>query len=148
MITIYGSLIIVLLCTFLPPFFDYFKRNKDEWSWKRAVAAYAAMTGLVFVLPVLIGGSVYISWAFAILAVVAAVFIAPVSFFGISFVLLMLNVIVPIMTLWEISKYNKVKEPMRMILSTVEWPKFLAPMALGLITFFLACILRQRSRTE
>lgn len=143
MITVYGSLLIVLLCTFLSPFCDSLKRNKDNWTWKRAVAAYAAMTGLVFVLPVIINGSVYISWVFAILAVVVAASIAPVSFLGTSFVLFMLDVIIPIMTLWEISKYNKVKEPMSMILAIVEWPKLLAPIALGMITFFLAGFLRQ-----
>jgi hypothetical protein len=148
MIPIYGSLITILLCVFLPPLFDHFKGDKDEWSWRRAVAAYSVMTGFVLVLPVLIGGSVYIGWAFAMLAVAVAVFIAPVSFLGTSFVLVLSNIILPTLILWEISRYNKVQEPMRMIINTVEWPGFLAPLVLGLLTLFAARKLCRRFGSE
>jgi hypothetical protein len=146
MIPIYGSLITILLCVFLPPLFDHYFGNKEEWSWSRFLAAYALMIGFLLVLPVAIGGNLYVDWIFVALAIAIAVFIAPVSFIGTLFVLLLSRIILPILILWEISRCAKVKEPMKMILSNTE-PRFFAPMALGLLTWLIARWLRQRLRT-
>lgn len=148
MIPVYGSLIAILLCTFLPPIFDYLRGKNEDWSWKRAVAAYGVMTGVALVLPVLIGGSVYVMWVIAAVAVAIAIFIAPVSLLGTSFVLLLSSVILPTLILWEISRYNKMNEPLRFVLSTIDWPRYLAPMTLGLVTFFVAKRLCQRHKQK
>jgi|SRR6185369_1981869 len=144
MIAVYGSLITILLCTFLPPLFDHFMRNNKEWSWKRALGGYAVITGLGGVVPVLLGWSIYADWLFVTLAVAIAVIIAPVTFLGTSFVLLLLNIILPTLILWDMSRYNKVKEPMKMILDNSDWPKLLAPLALGLVTLYVGRKLCQR----
>lgn len=148
MIPVHGSLITILLCTFLPPYLDYLRGKSKDWSWKRVVAAYGVMTGVVLVLPVLIGGSVYVMWVLAAVAVAIAVLIAPVSLLGTSFVLLLSSVILPTLILWEISRYNKMNEPMRFVLSTIDWPGYLAPMALGLVTFFVGKRLCQRFKQK
>ena len=146
MIAVYGSLIAILLCTFLPPLLDCFIGNKDEWSWKRALGGYALMTGLGGVVPVLVGGSLYINWLFVVLAVTFAVFVSPVTFLGTFFILILLNIILPILVLWDMARYN-VKEPIKMLLDSTDytvWLSFLVPMLLGLITFYVAQSLRQR----
>lgn len=145
MIAVYGSLIAILLCTFLPPLFDSFIGNKDELSWKRALAGYALMTGLGGVAPVLVGGSLYVSWLFVISAVATAVLFAPVTFLGTFFILLLLNIILPLLVLWDMARYN-VKEPINMFLGCTnytDWLRLLVPMVLGLVTFYVARRLRQ-----
>lgn len=102
------------------------------------------MTGLGGVVPVLLGWSLYADWFFVILAVAIAVVVAPVTFLGTSFVLLLLNIILPMLILWDMSRYNKIKEPMKMILDNTVWPQFIAPLALGLVTFYVVQRLRQR----
>lgn len=146
MIAVYGSLIAILLCLFLPPLFDHFMRKNGEWSWKKALGGYALMTGLGCVAPVLLGVSLYVNWLFVILAVAIATIIAPVTFLGTSFVLVLLNIILPMLILWDMSKYNKVKEPTKLILDNTDWPEFLAPLVLGLVTFYVGWRLRQRFR--
>lgn len=148
MIPVYGSLITMLLCTSLPPIFDYSNTKKEDWSWKRAVVGYGVMTGVVLVLPVLIGGSVYVMWVLAAIAVAIAICIAPVSLVGTTFVLLLSSVILPALILWDISRYNKINEPLSFVLSRIEWPRFLAPMAFGLVTFFVVKRLCQKLRQK
>lgn len=144
MIAVYGSLIAIVMCTFLPPLFDHAMRSEADWSWKRALAGYAVMTGLGGVVPVLLGWGLYADWFFVILAVAIAVFIAPLTFLGTSFVLSLLNIILPILVLWDMSRYSNVKEPMKLIFDNTDWPKFLTPLVLGLITFYVGRKLRQR----
>lgn len=146
MIPVYGSVITILLCTFLPPVLDFWLGNDEEWTWGRVLAAYALMTGIVLVLPVFVGGSLYLDWLFVVLAVVVAVFIAPVSLFGTSLVLLLSNVILPTVILWNMASYNKAGEPMSMLVGNTEWPFFLVPIALGLATWFVATKLLRKPR--
>ncbi len=102
------------------------------------------MTGLGGVVPVLLGWSLYADWLVVILAVAVAAIFTPVTLLGTSFVLLLLNIIMPTLILWDMSRYNNVKEPMKIILDNTDWPKLLAPLALGLATFHVGRRLRQR----
>jgi hypothetical protein len=141
MITVYGSFTGILLCVFLPPIFDHFIANEATRSWKRALGGYALMTGLGGVLPVLVGGSVYLDWLFVMLAVAVAVLVAPVTVLSTFFILLLLKIILPMLVLWDMSRANKVKDPLNMFLSNmdyIDWLKFIAPMIIGLVTFDVA----------
>lgn len=103
MIAVYGSLVGVLLCVFLPPALDRFITKHPAWSWKRALGGYALMTGLSGVVPVLVGGSDYLDWLFVMLAVAAAVFVAPVTAQSTFFILLVSKIILPMLVLgiWQ-----------------------------------------------
>ncbi len=96
------------------------------------------------VLPVLFGWPPYVDWFSTVLAVAIAVVIAPVTFLGTSFILTLLNIVLPMLTPWNMSQYNKVKEPFKMILDNTDWPRFLAPLVLGLITYCVGRRLCQR----
>ncbi|QEM67174.1 hypothetical protein FO488_02695 [Geobacter sp. FeAm09] len=140
-------MVVLLLCISFPPLFDHFLRSKDERNWKRALGGYALITILGGVLPVLFGWPLYVDWFSTILAVAIAVVIAPVTFLGTSFILILLNIVIPMLTLWNMSQYNKVKEPFEMVLDNIDWPKFLAPLVLGLVTFSAGRRLCKRFRT-
>ncbi len=145
MIAVYGSLITILLCIFLPPLFDSFFGNNKGRNWKRSIGGYALVAVLGGVVPVLVGCSVYLDWFFVILGIAIATLVTPISFVGTFFVLLLLNVILPVLVLWDMARYN-VKEPVKMLLGSTDFTdglRLLTPMLLGLATFYLGRTVRQ-----
>ncbi|WP_136525410.1 hypothetical protein [Geomonas ferrireducens] len=148
MIAVYGSLFTIVLCIFLPPLFDSFFGNNKERSWKRSIGGYALVTGLGGVVPVLVGGSAYLDWLFVILGIAIAVLVTPISFIGTFFVLLLLNVILPVLVLWDMARCI-VKEPVKMLLGSTDFTdglRLLTPILLGLATFYVGRTVRQKFR--
>ncbi|WP_136513363.1 hypothetical protein [Geomonas edaphica] len=146
MIAVYASLTIIVLCIFLPPLFDsIFGKNKEQ-NWNKSIGGYALVAILGGVVPVLVGGSLYWDWFFVVIGIAIAVLVTPIRFIGTFLVLLLLKVILPVLVLWEMARYN-VKEPVKMLLDSTEFTdvlRLLAPMLLGLATFYVVRTMRQK----
>ncbi len=146
MIPVYGSLITILICTFIPPVIDRFQRRDEHWRWSKAVLGYGAMTMAILVLPMLIGASLYIDFLFIIAAIALAALIVPISYAGTIFVIILSRVILTIAILWDVARYNVRVDPLKFVLSRIEWHVFVLPLIVGLITLFAAHQLIPRLR--
>ncbi len=136
MIPVYGTLITILICTLFPPLIDYFRKRDENWKWSKSVMGYAVMTITILVLPMLIGVSRYIDFLFIIAAIVFASLIVSITYTGTLFVIFLARVILSIAILWDIARFNVGKEPLRFVLSRLEWHVFVLPLIVGIITLF------------
>jgi len=136
MIPVYGTLVTILICTFIPPVIDYFQKRDEHWRWSKAVMGYGVMTIMILVLPMLIGVSRYIDLLFIIAAVAFAVLIVQITYTSTLFVIFMSSVILTIAILWDVARYNVGTEPLRFVLRLIEWHVFVLPLIAGLITLF------------
>lgn len=136
MIPVYGSLITILMCTFIPPVIDRFQRRDEHWRWSKTVLGYGVMTITILVLPILIGASRYVDFLFIIAAIAVAALIVPITYAGTFFVIFLSRVILTIAILWDVARYNVRTDPLKFVLSRIEWPVFVLPLIVGLITLF------------
>ena len=135
MIPIYGSLATILLCTFFPPVIDRFQSRGIDWRWSRSIAGYGAMTAIVLLLSFFLpGANRYLDLLLVIPAVAVANLLVPITYAGTFFVIFMSRVVWVIAILWEISRYNHVPEPFKIMLHSIEWHIFILPLMLGLAT--------------
>lgn len=144
MIPVYGSLITILVCTTIPPLIDKLNNKSAQWSWKRASMAYAVITVFVLVVPVLTSAEQYVLLMLLVLAVAVSAFLGPLTYLGTSIVLLLSTVVLPILILWDITRYQGIKEPMKFVLKAMKWHEMAVPVVLGLMTLLLTRNVQQR----
>jgi len=137
MIPIYGSLITILVCMTIPPIIDRLNNKSAQWSWKRASIAYAVITVFVLVVPVLTSAEQYILLILLVFAVAVSALIGPLTYFGTAIVLLLSTVGLPIFILWDITRYQGIKEPMKFVLREIKWHEMAVPVVLGLLTLMI-----------
>lgn len=133
MISVYGSLLTILICTFIPPVIDRFKRGEENWKWTKSVLGYGVMTITILVLPMLIGDT---DLLFIIPAIAFASLIVPITYAGTLFVIFLARVVLIIVILWDFARNNVGKEPLRFVLDQIEWHAVVLPLIVGIITLF------------
>jgi len=144
MIPVYGSLITILLCVTIPPLIDRMKNKNAKWSRQRASIAYGVITVFVLVVPVLTSAEQYILLIMLVLSVAVSAMIAPLTYLGTSIVLLLSTVVLPILILWDITRCQGIKEPMKFVLKAMKWHEMALPVILGLVTLLLTKNVLQR----
>lgn len=146
MIPVYGSLITILLCITIPPFIDRVRNKNKKWSWQRASIAYGVITAFVLVVPVMTSAEQYILLIMLVLAVASSTLIGPLTYFGTAIVLLLSTVVLPILILWDITRYQGIKEPMKLVLKAMKWHEMSVPIVLGLMTLLLIRTIQKYSK--
>lgn len=143
MIPVYGSLITILFCMTIPPLIDRMKNKSAKWSWKRASVAYGVITTFVLVVPVLTSAEQYIQLIMLVLAVAVSALIGPLTYLGTSIVLMLSTVVLPIFILWDITRYQGIKEPMKLVLNAMNWYEMAVPVAVGLVALLITKTVQQ-----
>ncbi|ACM19353.1 hypothetical protein Geob_0991 [Geotalea daltonii FRC-32] len=148
MIPVYGSLITILVCMTIPPLIDKMSNKSEKWSWKRASIAYGVITVFVLVVPVMTSAEQYILLIMLVLAVAVAALIGPLTYLGTSTVLLLSTVVLPILILWDITRYQGIKEPMKFVLKAMKWHEMAVSVVLGLMTLLITRNVQQRLKSR
>jgi hypothetical protein len=132
MITVYGTLFLIVICTIIPSVLDryVFKRFHSMYI---GFAAYGIMSVLLIIVP-LFGSNIFASGAIAIASVIISAYIANISLVSTAFVLFLSTIILPITVVFDIAETNKVKNPISMIFHNTKWYGLLIPFCLGVIT--------------
>ncbi|OGW39999.1 MAG: hypothetical protein A2X58_01735 [Nitrospirae bacterium GWC2_56_14] len=97
---------------------------------------YGVMTITILVLPMLIGVNRYIDLFFIVAAIAFAALIVPITYTGTLFVIVLSRVILTIAILWDVARYNVRTEPLKFVLSRIEWHVFVLPLIVGFIALF------------
>ena len=144
MISVYGSLITILVCMTIPPLFDRVINKNAQWSWQRASIAYGVITVFVLIVPVITSAEQFILLILLVLAVAASALIGPLTYLGTSIVLFLSTVVLPILIIWDITRYQGIKEPLKFVLREMKWHEMAVPLVLGLMTLLLTRNIQQR----
>jgi hypothetical protein len=136
MIPVYGTLLTILICTFIPPVIDRFQQRDEHRRWSKGVLGYGVMTIIILVLPMLMGAGRYLDFLFIIAAIALSSLIVPITYAGTFFVVFLSRVILTIAILWDVARYNVKIDPLKFVLSQIEWLFFVLPLIVGFITLF------------
>jgi hypothetical protein len=137
MIPVYGSLITIIMCMTVTPLIDRMNNKNVQWNWKRAAAAYGVITLFVLVVPVITSAEQYILLILLVIAVAVSALIGPLTYLGTSIVLLLSTVALPTLILWDITRFNGIKEPVKFVLREMRWLEMAVPLVLGLLTLMI-----------
>ncbi len=135
----------ILVSVIVPSLIDNIVVEREKFSLRQRVGAYALMILIALVIPIFVTGEPLFNSLASIIAVGLALYVDSVSLLGTTIALFIATVLFPASILILIAVGNGVKDPLSMFFKTLPW-QFMAPFGCGVLGFFLFNRLKSRFR--
>ncbi len=135
----------ILVSVIVPSLIDNIVVEREKFSLRQRVGAYALMILIALVIPIFVTGEPLFNSLASIIAVGLALYVDSVSLLGTTIALFIATVLFPASILILIAVGNGVKDPLSMFFKTLSW-QFMAPFGCGVLGFFLFNRLKSRFR--